>query len=198
MRDAQTELDRIETEILPSLEGAKPFDMRLWKIRDEFTSNSAWAIPTSKVIDEIAEFVGGDFVVDVGCGHALWSALLKDKGVNILALDLEGEQREHYCRAGEDFMEVTLKCFPGTIAAFLHERNPDALMFVWPSYDEPWAYDYTQLVKPRKIVYVGENQGGCTADDCFHNMLRDLYRVRRLCIPQFYGLHDEVYLCTRK
>lgn len=43
----------------------------------------------------------------------------------------------------------------------------------------------------RRVVYVGEPQGGCCADDAFFDALeRRARRTDQVAIPQFPGIHD--------
>jgi hypothetical protein len=48
------------------------------------------------------------------------------------------------------------------------------------------------------VAYVGEGDGGCTADDRFHRVLAERWsEVETVPIPQWYGLHDRLEIYRR-
>lgn len=79
------------------------------------------------------------------------------------------------------------------------ETYPErAVLCIWPSYDEPWAYEMLKRMKAgRTLIYVGEGDGGCTADYNFHKHLnKHCEEVEYLSIPQWSRVHD--YLTVYK
>ena len=51
----------------------------------------------------------------------------------------------------------------------------------------------------RRVAYVGEWDGGCTGDEAFHALLSRGWReTERVAIPQWWGLHDALYIYERR
>jgi hypothetical protein len=49
------------------------------------------------------------------------------------------------------------------------------------------------------VAYVGEGGGGCTADDRFFGLLESHWEtVEEIAIPQWWGLHDWLWIYRRK
>ena len=69
---------------------------------------------------------------------------------------------------------------------------------VWPCYSLDWAA-WTLALYPGDIVlYVGEWRA-CTADDTFHDLLDEHFEEAACVdIPQWFGLHDRLYVYKRK
>lgn len=73
-----------------------------------------------------------------------------------------------------------------------------ALMLCWPPYGEPMAMDALRGYRGQHVIYIGELGGGCTADDAFHSELATKWHfVEELPIPQWWGIHDSVYIYRR-
>ncbi len=75
--------------------------------------------------------------------------------------------------------------------------NFDTLICSWPNYASPIftniCTEWHNTGKDRKIIYIGEGNGGCTADDSFFaGFTADKYHS----IPNWDGLHDEGMIGT--
>ena len=52
------------------------------------------------------------------------------------------------------------------------KHHPDRALFLcWPSYAEPWAAQALACYTGDMLIYAGEGEGGCTADDEFFRLL---------------------------
>lgn len=160
--------------------------MELFSLREKFVKTHSWAIPTREVVDAIRvklKELKVNTILDVGCGKALWPALINQYGCfNVTAFDVE--------KIDAPYMEVT-NTYP--MAEF------DCLLYVWPDYAEPWAYNELFCRTPKVVVYVGEERGGCTADDNFYELLRtDYTRVHHSYLPNWPSIHDTVNIYCRR
>lgn len=72
------------------------------------------------------------------------------------------------------------------------------LLLCWSPYGEPFAFECLQAFQGTQLVYVGEGPGGCTGDDRFHEELSQAWTCEgNLVIPQWFGIHDSVFLYDR-
>lgn len=150
--------------------------------RSYATSFFAWAVPNQAAIDAIAKLDRP--VLELGAGRGYWAWQLRQAGVETVAFE-PALYRETWTE---------------TVA-----RKPDkwrrdyALLFCWPTYDDPWAARLLNEHKGDTVLYVGEGDGGCTADGRFHELLSRRYsEVATIQIPQWYGIHDWLTIWRRK
>lgn len=172
--------------------------VRSFQARDRVTATIGWALPSREALQAIAnamEMHCINSVVDCGCGHALWPALLAPLAhpTKFTAWDIPMRNPRHVVSGLAPFMPVT------TDASCLSEPKPDCLSFIWPTYDSPWAARLLETEKPEFVLYIGEHHGGCTADDKFHELLDEGYDEILCCdIPTWPGIHDRVFMYQKK
>lgn len=144
----------------------------------------AWAVPTRSVIKRIVEYSP---LVEVGAGTGYWASLIKEMGGDIICYD-EAPYNNPYC----DGRYYRVKR-GGAEKLALH---PDRTLFLcWPPYDKSMAEECLCYHNGKHVIYVGEEQGGCCADDWFFDKLGDEYKlVSNLLIPQWDGVHDSVHI----
>lgn len=62
-----------------------------------------------------------------------------------------------------------------------------------------WPAQTLSLYRGNVVAYVGEGDGGCTADDAFHEILDQLWEeIEDHEIPQWWGIHDRLRIYKRK
>lgn len=80
-------------------------------------------------------------------------------------------------------------------------HHPDRALFLcWPNYGEPWAAWALSCYKGDQLFYVGENEGGCCADDDFFEILNNEWEYvgRSLSHVTYYGIHCDLREFRRK
>ena len=162
--------------------------------REIFTENFAWAVPSMSILKEIVEFSDGKKVLEVGCGSGLWAGLLRLMGVNIVATD--GFISHGF---SEETAFVDIEKLSATEAALVH-HDAEVLLIIWPNYDDTFATNVVKTFQGDSLIYIGETEGGCTADASFFRELKNNWTYnswRYICIPQFYGLHDLAFTVKR-
>lgn len=195
-RDPQVALEMCE-EVAELLNEQHDWDWRLgcFRRRGEITAHVTWALPSREALRRIAGNMEAhciNDVVDCGCGHALWPALLAPMThpTSWTAWDITAPPPLHVAPGLPPFMAVT-KHFP--------DFKPECLSFIWPTYDDPWSSQLLARVMPEFVLYVGEGCGGCTGDEAFHEILSSDYNdILKVEIPRWPGIYDSVYMFQRK
>jgi len=170
-------------------------------MRDTFLARFAYAIPTPEVIDRIIAFADGP-IVEVGAGRGLWAHLIQLHGGAIRPTDLHASGHamlatNEYERLREGATWTTVE--QGNALTVAATAEESILLFVWPSYAERWPTDALKAFRGERVIYIGESDGGCTGDDAFHETLaRDWTLAEEITIPQWWGIHDALFLYSRK
>jgi len=167
-----------------------------WQLRGQFIRQFGFAIITSDVIKMIC---GYGPLVEVGSGSGYWAYELRRAGIDVIATD---PATGKYDVLGKGFGHwetpwLEIERITGVEAV---ERYPErSLLTVWPDYDMPWAAETLRAFKATTVLYVGEGQGGCTADDDFHAQIEKCFdEVENIWLPQFDGIHDRLEVWKRK
>lgn len=189
---------------------------------DKVARSFAWAVPSRAALTAIVD-VAPAGVVEVGAGGGYWAYELQRAGADVIAYDpappgmdpMEGYHPWHDGRAW-----TAVHRGDHTAAA---QHPTRALLLVWPSYDAPWGAEAVQGYADaggQTVIYVGEGPSGCTGDSRLHWLLgledephdwrcergacecppweEQLFRPEReVAIPQWQGIHDALYVCTR-
>ena len=150
----------------------------------------AWAVPTHQALTAIAEY-SPHGVVEIGAGTGYWAGLLRDMGVDVVAYDAEPYDNT-YARGRHS--EVLCG---GPDRVRLHPHR--TLLLCWPPFWNGMANQALRAYLGDTVVYIGEDSGGCTGGRHFHKRLdRDWDCVLVVAIPQWEGLHDEMFIYRRK
>lgn len=177
------------------------FDADAFRRRRDLSSVYSFAVPSDEALDLIASYGP---VVEVGAGTGYWARLLRDRGCDVLAYDLLGSAFNRWFPSGQ-YGGVERG---GTRMAEVHADR--TLLMVWPPMSEMAAnaLRYYERGGGRRLVYVGEGYGGCTADDDFFELVhggcwnvclhKPTWRlVRTVEIPQWDGIHDALFVYER-
>jgi len=168
------------------------------KAREELCHRYAWAIPTPEVIEAIAQFSP---LVEYGAGRGYWAALIEAAGGEIDCFDEKPPDVStgniwHPNKKGwtKTFTKVH------QVGSEITVVYPEATLFLcWPPYNTPMAYDCLRQYEGKRLVFVGEGDGGCTADDAFWELLQSEWEeVLDLTIPTWWGIRDYVSVWERK
>lgn len=165
--------------------------------RSQMVNKYSWAIPNQEAIEAL---VALSPIVELGAGTGYWASLIRDNGGKIIAFDgaPPGLLREE-----NHFHPNTKQWFP------IREGGPEVaaqypdhtLLLCWPPYADPFAadaLDYFMKAGGQRLVYIGEGDYGCTADDRFHATLRAFWEQDGYVdIPKWYGLHDSMMIYRR-
>ena len=168
--------------------GCGVFDYRLRfaprDIRQELVHKYAYAVPTQQAIDRIHKFAGS--IVEIGAGTGYWAMLLAQAGVEVHAYD----------NALRDSLFFPVQI--GSVRSV--QYHPEAaLMLCWPPYRKQMANNALRSYQGSQLIYIGEDDYGCCANDAFFNRLeREWNCVDTVSIPQWDSVHDYVWLYERR
>ena len=162
--------------------------MGAWSAREEAIHKWGFAVPNDRAIAVCCKYSP---IVEIGAGLGYWAKLIDEAGGKIEAFD--------------DFSWFTQRpFFKKKDMYFPVKKNHDALtegtlMLVWPCYATPMAVNCLRRHLGDHVIYVGEGEGGCTADDDFHELLdKEWEEVEQVKLPQWWGIHDTLTVYHRK
>jgi len=151
----------------------------------------AYAIPRTDVIQWM---VGVGPIVEVGAGKGYWARMISDVGGDIIAYDLLPPQENPATDRDTPWYQVLVAdC---EIAAAHRHRT---LFMCWPPYTEDMAFRAARSYLDaggRRIIYIGEGRGGCTADDSFFELMSARMTdvsPANIDILSWFGIHDHLY-----
>lgn len=163
--------------------------MRRWEMVLEY----AYAIPSEPALDLLVELAP---IVEVGAGGGYWAMLLRERGVDVIAYDIAAGKL-HSPTEGRDMRPRRLWTDVLRGEASRSGEHPDRTLFLcWPPYDTGMAYDALSAYLDaggRTLVYIGEGNGGCTANESFFELLEQRMvedHDHEAWIPQWPGIHD--------
>lgn len=171
--------------------GQKELDaiMHRFKVRHDMCREYAFAIPTKEALKEISKYSP---IVEIGAGSGYWASLLKKNGAEILAYDkYHKDNKYNFTKKYTEVLQSDEK--------ILKTLDPSYnLLLCWPNYDNNFAYNSLKLFKGEFVIYIGEPEGGCTANDKFHNLLKKKWTlIKEVQIPQWDGIHDLITIHQR-
>jgi hypothetical protein len=141
-----------------------------------------WAIVDLAWTKKLADWIDGRKVLEVMAGRGWLAKALNHYDVDIVATDNKSWHE------GQTLFDIERK---DAVAAARESDGFDIMIMSWPPYAEPLA---TETCKAwgtdRPIVYIGENEGGCCADDDFFDHFSRIKGQPGIYVPQWYGLHD--------
>lgn len=169
--------------------------LNLAERRRELVALFAWAIPTDEALDALAQYAP---LLDAGAGTGYWAALLRSRGVDVVAYDLvppgSGARNEFHPGARGPWTEVR----EGSAVDAVRRHRGRTLMLGWPPYDDDAAsYAPLRAYDGDVVVYVGEAGGG-SGSVRFHRELELNWTVAaEIDLPHWPRLHDRVRVYRR-
>lgn len=160
----------------------------VFETREKMCVEFAFAVPDQAALSLIQEHAPFG-LVEVGAGTGYWASLLSQMGVDIIAID----NRSTHFGVGHG------RWFPVVDRDLESIGSERTLFLCWPNYLDPMATDCLKTYRGKTLVYIGEREGGCTANDEFFSILNQEWgQVEEHSIPQWPGIHDYLTIHTRK
>ena len=165
-------------------------------MQDEFRKKGMYANVTWQWVRPLAKWIGGRKCLEVMAGRGWLSLALQSQGVNIIPTD-DYSWIDIQC---EEFVTKVEK-IDAIDAVKKYGKDIEILICAWPYMDDVAFRTITALyeINPNVlIIYIGEFNGGCTADDSFHEHFKiikdDNFNIIANNYQQWQGLHDSLYL----
>lgn len=133
--------------------------------RFDMCGTYSWSICSPGDITWLKEILAGRGVVEAGAGGGYWAWQMEQAGISIAAYEPnEPGPGNGYARRTWTTILPGDHSVPG--------RHPDRALFLcWPSYADGWAAQALACYTGDLLIYAGEGEGGCTADDSFFQLL---------------------------
>jgi hypothetical protein len=146
--------------------GDRREDFKFFADRFDMCGTYSWSVCSPGDIAWMKEVLGDRGVVEPGAGTGYWAWQMRQAGIDVAAYE------PNEPGTGNGFARRTWT----TLLTDDHsasKHHPDRALFqCWPSYAEPWAAQSLACYEGDLLIYAGEGEGGCTADDAFFE-LRD-------------------------
>lgn len=149
-----------------------------------------FAVPTDAALSEIA-YRSPAGVVELGAGLGYWAHQLSERGVNVIAYDIEPppSPRNHWFAGSLPWHPIE-RAEQGAVA----QHSDRSLLLIWPTRNETWAAEALVIYHQAGgacVFYVGDGPGGRTGDPTFHAILGELGP----CLPCSLGVIDSPCTC---
>jgi hypothetical protein len=153
------------------------------QLKAAIATHFAWAVPTQEAIDRIRSHVGR--VLELGCGSGYWSWLMKQAGIDVLAIDAAIPPFAWHPIVLGDETEVS--------------RHPDRALFLcWPPWGNEMAAKALMTYEGDRVIYVGEWMGGCASPRFFEILTTAFEAIETVAIPQWFMRTDSLTIFRRR
>lgn len=170
----------------------------------------SWALPPSlEQLEKIYKIVEGSTILEVGSGAGLWSAILKSRGLKVIATDSKCEPlpdswinlfdtspvtNNVNCR--KEYLDV--EKLTASDALEKYGATSDVLLVCWGRNFISEA-DFRKF-KGKYVISIGEPPGGCTnngyVDKLDHNESWEVFEC--VNIPKWDCIKDELVIYQKK
>lgn len=173
--------------------------------------NRRYAFPL--ISKDWTEYLVKNIIKDSKCleimsGSGMLSYALLEAGATIISTDnFEwSENIDHYSNwKRKTFTHIEVMDAIDAIKKF--GKEVEFIIMSWPPYNEPIAYEVLKTmreVNPNlKLIFIGEDYGGCTADDNFFDNVKEiedkeiinhLDYINDNLFKSFDGIHDRIFI----
>ena len=186
--------ESIPSELLHNIRGS-------WEFRDKIIKVCGFSVVTMNWVRILASKLINKRGLEIMAGSGALSKALKDCGISITCTDsYDWESKDRFSTWQKHFTNV--ENISAMDAVIKYGKDIDFIVCSWAPYggnDFVKALNKLYEINPDcEIIYIGEEDGGCTADDEFFetydityiNDVNEIY-------PQFWGIHDYVYYAKK-
>ena len=171
-------------------------DLREYKERDIWINVGMFAFVSWEWVNPLAEWLKGKRVLEIMAGAGWLARALQEKGIAVIATD------DHsWPKARAWKLQTEVEALDALAAIQKYADQTDILLISWP-YMDPTAFlslqAWAKLKPGALVIYIGEGDGGCTADFQFFEHFedvedRDFEQASRKYVA-WWGMHDYLTL----
>ena len=175
------------------------FGTMQFSFRHIFNSLFSYSIPTMEALHRIKELVGDRVVKEYMAGTGYWAHLMQKVGIQVIATDMRSETiKSQTGEHASDYGMIHKNYIPmeeEDIANATADPN-QVIMLSWVPYASSIANNLLKTMSSgQMLILIGESSGGCTGDDEMFDILGEHFNeIEEIDIPQFYGIHDAVFI----
>lgn len=166
----------------------------------------SWSIPDPASLEFVSRYLGRT-AVEIGAGTGYYASMLAQLGTYVTCYDQHpphrsGKNHWHSPRVNR-YGELTGETRPVYCGVYHGNHNKTArydcpLFLCWPPYGDSMAYKALKAYAGKRLVYIGEGPGGCTADDNFFALLdREWEQIDEHTPLQWSCTHDYITVYDR-
>ena len=190
LREALTsDIGETWIRILTFIKEHEPKEMHEYFARRENVKLFGWGFPTGESMEKIKEHLNKNFsgekLLSICSGLGMPESWLVGKGFSVTMTD--------ETPVFEECEKLTAQK-----ACEKYKSTHEVLIVSWPPYGSECAYKCAEKGNFSCIIYIGEGLGGCCANDDFFNFLDEKYDIELYPCKRWYGIHDQVFICTLK
>lgn len=174
----------------PEVAHLRPLDLYRWT-RKTFIREWGYSIPCLEAVEALRKLGP---IVEVGCGTAYWTALLRAAGLDVIATDAEAGTSAYGFKIGRYASVLQISAIEAVA------RYPERTVFCsWPSPGEPWATEAMLALGPgQKAALILHEIAGNTGDAALIKTLETSFHLlETVQIPQFPGIPDRLLVYER-
>lgn len=164
-----------------------------YKVKSKVIAELGFCLVSMDWIEQFARWIGDRKCVEIMAGSGALSYALQEVGVQIIATD-----NYSWTMKWDTWTEVEdIEC----TEAIRKYDNAEIYIMSWPYMNDSahQALLTMREVNPDALmIYIGEGDGGCTADDTFHGSIEEIEdsaidRVNDI-YPRWPGIWDRLFL----
>lgn len=162
--------------------------------RHENVRKYSWTITDPASVAFVAQWCQDQKVLDPLAGTGYWAYLLRQYGIDIVCSDADPFNNSWHRGA-----KLHSKIVQQDAVDAMRFHRDRILLLSWIPYGSPIGTDLLNQYTGNRIVYIGENECGCCADDDFFAKLEIGWDEVASHRPiQWFGMHDWITIYERK
>ena len=171
--------------------------LKSFGLRDIIISLQGFALLDKEFIESLSEYLRGKKCLEIMSGCGALSKLLQDKGIDIIPTDnfsWDGKVESNWNTNKNYWTDIeNIDCVK---AIEKYGKDMDYIIMSWAYMDDN---AYKCLLKMRevnpncKMIYIGEDYGGCTANDDFFDALEEVNDVNFNKVVDSFKNWDGIY-----
>ena len=165
---------------------------KTYKIRSEYTKHSFFILNHEflKSIKKMTDDLDITSISELSCGVGWMSYWLMIYGVPII----QAVDNEYWSKGGRMNPHLDFVTKGDSIDYVINHPNIQMYILSWPYMDDVAERVWCEMQDGQYLLYIGESNGGCTADDKFFEYTHDKDVKDEWCMYRsfvsFYGIHD--------